>query len=95
MEQPLHSNNRNIQYLSKNSRRAKKLTAAIARMIILDLQPYSKVDNIGLQSLLKIAEPRYEIPSHATFSRSIILYMNNALRKDIQSKVNTDIKEDN
>jgi len=35
MMQQLHSSNRNIQYLNKNSMRAKQLTEAVA----LDLQP--------------------------------------------------------
>ena len=62
----------NITYLDKNSSRAKELTNGIARMIGMDFQPYSIVEDVGFCSLLRIAETRYEIPSRTTFSRVII-----------------------
>ena len=54
--------------LPPNSERAKKITEAIAYFISKDLQPYSVVENEGVQNLLSILEPRYVIPSRKYFT---------------------------
>jgi hypothetical protein len=85
----------NAIYFDSNSVRAQKLTEAIARMIALDLQPYSIVEDVGFRSLLNITEPRYIIPSRSTFARNIVPRMYENLRIDIMNKIHTDIAEGN
>ena len=41
-------------------------------MMAVDYQPYSLVGDAGFRKVLKVAEPRYILPSRITFSRSII-----------------------
>lgn len=53
-----------VSYLDTNSQRSKDLTNAIARMIALDLQLYSIVNDVGFRSLLNISEPKYLAVQH-------------------------------
>ncbi|XP_049514970.1 zinc finger BED domain-containing protein 4-like [Dermacentor silvarum] len=48
------------------------MTTRIARMLVLDLQPYIFVENRGFKELMNHMEPLYKIPSRTTFSRTII-----------------------
>ncbi|KAH7936715.1 hypothetical protein HPB49_003232 [Dermacentor silvarum] len=56
--------------LSQRERMA--ITTRIARMLVLDLQPYIFVENRGFKELMNHMEPLYKIPSHTTFSRTFI-----------------------
>ena len=50
-----------------------KLTNFIAIMICVDLTATNIVQRVGFKNVLKIADPRYNVPSASTFPRSIIL----------------------
>ena len=52
--------------------RAKALSYRIAEMIAVDLQPLSVVEDTGFCRVMKLAEPRYVIPSRRHFSDVII-----------------------
>ncbi|KAH7967623.1 hypothetical protein HPB52_001229 [Rhipicephalus sanguineus] len=56
--------------LSQRERTA--ITTRIARMLALDLQPYSCVENLGFKELMNHMEPLYKIPSRTTFYGTII-----------------------
>ena len=60
------------KFLDRKSVRAKSLDRAIGKMMSIDLQPFSMVENKGFQLLLHTAEPRYVIPSHRYFSDNVI-----------------------
>ena len=51
--------------------RAEKITAQIARMIVLDIQPISMVEDEGFEELLQLLAPGYAIPSRTTIMRRI------------------------
>lgn len=61
-----------LKKFDRNSKEAKALTAAIAKMIVWDLQPFSIVENRGFRHFANTASPQYEIPARTTFSREII-----------------------
>lgn len=63
---------RSKDQLSSTSVRATSLTEAILLMLCTDLQPLSFTEDFGFRSLMKKAEPRYTIPSRATFRRKLI-----------------------
>ncbi|XP_012504196.1 PREDICTED: zinc finger BED domain-containing protein 4 [Propithecus coquereli] len=64
---------------------AKKITSLIAEMIALDLQPYSFVDNVGFNRLLKYLKPQYSLPSPSYFSRTAIPGMYDNVKQIIMS----------
>ncbi|XP_066214818.1 zinc finger BED domain-containing protein 4 [Saccopteryx leptura] len=64
---------------------AKKITSLIAEMIALDLQPYSFVDNVGFNRLLKYLKPQYSLPSPSYFSRTAIPGMYDNVKQIILS----------
>jgi hypothetical protein len=49
--------------MSSESPKAKRLTNNIVKMICLDLQPLSMVEDSGFRSLMSEAEPRFVIPT--------------------------------
>ncbi|XP_061127151.1 E3 SUMO-protein ligase ZBED1-like [Syngnathus typhle] len=58
------------QMLSKNSKRAKSITAAISYHICKDLRQFSSVEGEGFSELMNTLEPRYTIPSRQYFSET-------------------------
>lgn len=77
--------------LDSKSPKAHELTKAIAVMIAVDLQPYSVVEDPGFKAVLKIAEPRYVIPSRTTFSRNMIPKMYQDERSRISQALQQDV----
>lgn len=60
------------QPLAAQSDRAKAITNAIGVFIGADMRPYSVVQNEGFKHMLKVLEPRYNIPSRTHFSEKIV-----------------------
>ena len=58
--------------LPAQSDRAKAITNAIGVFIATDMRPYSVVQNEGFKNMLKVLEPRYEIPSRTHFSEKVV-----------------------
>uniref|UniRef100_A0A3Q1HRY1 HAT C-terminal dimerisation domain-containing protein n=1 Tax=Acanthochromis polyacanthus TaxID=80966 RepID=A0A3Q1HRY1_9TELE len=56
----------------KHSEQAKKITRAIAVIIVKDLHPYSTVEREGFRHLVHTLEPCYRIPHRVTFSNTVI-----------------------
>ncbi|XP_043262245.1 E3 SUMO-protein ligase ZBED1-like [Colletes gigas] len=90
--EPDPTTEKTISYLDENSSRAQQLTYGIARMMTRDLQPYSLVDDDGFLTLMKIAEPRYKIPSRTTFSQTIIPKMYEDLKVHVKNEISTAIR---
>lgn len=60
------------QPLPGESDRAKAITNAVGVFIAADLRPYSVVENAGFKHMIKVIEPRYQLPSRPHFSQKII-----------------------
>ena len=58
--------------LQPTSRRAKEITSAMAQFIVKDLRPFSVVANSGFKNLIKVLEPKYNIPARQHFSDKVI-----------------------
>ena len=63
------------------------MTKKLAKMICCDLQPLSVVENEGFRELLRVAEPRYVIPSRKTITNEIIPQFYEETRKQIKSEL--------
>jgi hypothetical protein len=77
--------------MSSDNPRASMITNAIGRMIALDYQPYTLVENRGFKELLQILEPRYHIPASTTFSRKVIPDMYNKVLKSVKGTLERDL----
>ncbi|XP_076683805.1 zinc finger BED domain-containing protein 4-like [Andrena cerasifolii] len=73
--------------LEASSPRAKQITDAIARMVILDCQLFSMVSDEGFKQLMNVLEPRYEIPGRATFADDIVLQLYETERQKLQDMI--------
>ena len=51
---------------------ARKITRTVGEMIALDNQPFSIVDDLGFKNLMRILEPRYNLPSRHYFAEVVI-----------------------
>ena len=61
-----------MQPLVAQSDHAKAITNAIGVFIGADMRPYSVVQNEGFKHMLKVLEPRYDIPLRTHFSEKIV-----------------------
>lgn len=77
--------------LHKDSQRYKNITQNVANMIVKDLQPLSFIEDEGFQKLLHVLEPRYTLPSRATFRNAILPQM----YKEVAAKLKTIIQQTN
>ena len=82
-----------LTFYDPNSQESKKITKAIAEMIVLDLEPYALVARRGFRNLLKTIAPRYQIPHRTTFSRSIIPAMYEQEKQKLAEKILQDLSE--
>jgi len=64
-------------------------------MMIHDFEPYSFVEDRGFSGLMQQLEPRYQIPHRTTFSRSIIPFIYNETRKEVESKLSDVLQSKN
>ena len=74
--------------LHPESEKAKSITYAVAKMMFVDLRPFSIVEDEGFRQLLKTSEPRYTVPSRTTFHTKVLP----ALYEECASKVKCAIK---
>ena len=81
-----------ISMLEKNTPRAQELTNAIARMIVLDCQPFSLLSDKCFRALLQVAEPRFNIPNRTTFSQDIIPAMYAKEKKKVKDTIHSDVR---
>ena len=74
--------------LHPESEKAKSITYAVAKMMFVDLRPFSIVEDEGFRQVLKTSEPRYTVPSRTTFRTKVLP----ALYEECASKVKCAIK---
>lgn len=70
-----------------DSNRAKDITAAIGTFIAADMRPYSVVENAGFKNMLHVIEPRYNIPSRAHFSQTVIPALYQKTKAQIENQL--------
>ena len=51
---------------------ARKITRTVGEMIALDNQPFSIVDDLGFKNLVRVLEPRYNLPTRRYFTEVVI-----------------------
>ena len=56
-------------------------------MICVDLQPLSYIEDEGFKMLMKASEPRYVIPSRATFRNELIPKLYNEILSSLKSMI--------
>jgi len=70
-----------------DSAEASRVHAAIGRMIAIDVQPYSVVEDDGFKGIVRELEPKYVLPSRKYFSTKVIPEMYESTRARVQSEV--------
>ncbi|XP_054283311.1 zinc finger BED domain-containing protein 4-like [Macrosteles quadrilineatus] len=98
-EQPSTSKQPSVQDLFKKKERFTtshprhiQITKAVTRMITTDLHPYSLVEEASFKNLMDILEPRYQLPSRTTFSRTLVPELYKSERERIKSTITEDAK---
>ena len=59
----------------------------IGKLITLDIQPFSIVEDTGFNELIKDAYPNYKLPCRTYFSQNVIPSMYVELFEDIKIKI--------
>ena len=59
-------------FFPASSNWAKAITKSIGLFIAADIRPYSVAENKGFKNMIKVLEPRYEIPSRTHFTTKIV-----------------------
>ncbi|WAR07122.1 ZBED1-like protein [Mya arenaria] len=75
------------QKLSTSNDRHKALTQATAAFIAMDMRPFSVVENKGFQYLMKIAEPRYCLPSRTHFANTVLPGINSRVKNRVMNEL--------
>lgn len=78
-----------VQPFSTDHPKQQPMTKKIAKMICCDLQPLSVVENTGFRELLRVAEPRYVIPSRKAITDEIIPQLYEETRKQIKRELSS------
>ena len=67
--------------------RSREIHISIGKMIALDNQPISIVENTGFTSLMKKLKPKYNLPSRKYFSDNIIPYIYSETKAEIKKGI--------
>nr|XP_047142890.1 zinc finger BED domain-containing protein 4-like [Hydra vulgaris] len=67
--------------------RSIRIHKIIGKLITLDIQPFSIVEDTGFNELIKDAYPNYKLPCRTYFSQNVIPSMYDELFKDIKIKI--------
>ena len=67
--------------------RSVRVHKIIGKLITSDIQPFSIVEDIGFNELIKNAYPNYKLPCRTYFSLKIIPSMYDELFEDIKIKI--------
>lgn len=74
-------------------RQREEITAKIARMLVLDLQPYDFVESRGFRELVHEMEPLYKTPCRTTFSRTVVPELYRDTVRPIKGIIHSDIQD--
>lgn len=64
--------------------RATAITKSIGVFIAKDMRPYSVVENEGLQHMINMLEPRYDLPSRLHFSDKVIPKLYDEVKAEVE-----------
>ncbi|XP_073470722.1 zinc finger BED domain-containing protein 4-like [Aquarana catesbeiana] len=67
--------------------RQSKLDEQLVKMIALDLQPFSVVDDKGFRSFVKALDPSYVLPNRKTLSGSLLPQLYDSIKAELMVKV--------
>jgi len=76
-----------LKPFSKDSERHIKLVEAVGNFIAVDMQPLSVVENKGFLQLMKVAEPRFQVPSKGYFTKTVIPSLYGHVREGVKNMV--------
>ncbi|KAJ8874671.1 hypothetical protein PR048_025537 [Dryococelus australis] len=79
-------------FFSKDHPCAWEITASVVKMIAMDMQPYSIVEDCSFRKLCSVMEPTYQLPSTTTFSRNIVPAVYEEQVKNLKTELSTDIE---
>ena len=71
----------------KDSAKCKKLDNALVEMITTDMQPLSIVQDSGFKKYTSILDPRYELPSRRTITRTMLPKKYTDIKQMLQEKL--------
>ena len=69
------------------SARWKETTDAVLGMIAKDMQPLSVVENGGFRKLVQVLDPRYQLPSRSTITRSLLPRKYDDVRRAVKAEL--------
>ncbi len=72
--------------LQKDSVKAKSITRAIGMMVV-DLRPYSIIENDGFRELLQLLQPRYSMISKRELANTVVPEIFSALKEKIKKSL--------
>jgi hypothetical protein len=78
--------------LPSSNKRAKEITDAITHFLAKDSVPFNAVERPGFKRLLRVLEPRYEVPAKSTFSRERVVKLYDATRKRVLGELKDCVK---
>ena len=88
-QQTLHEVVEQLNPLSSDSERHVKLVSAIGNFIAQDMQPLSVVENKGFLELMKVAEPRFKVPSRGYFTKTVIPSLFSRVKEGVKELLKT------
>lgn len=71
----------------KKTKRHGDITNAVAYFIAKDMMPVSTVENVGFKRLLKVLDPRYQLPGRKHFSRTALPQLYTECREIIEKEL--------
>src|SRR5207249_8225841 len=66
---------------------SKKMSIALARMMAIDYQPFSMVEDRGFRKFVATAEPRFQMPARTTISRDVMPTLYTDTMNDVKNKL--------
>lgn len=67
--------------------RQSKVDEELVKMIALDLQPFSVVDDTGFRRLLKALDPSYVLPNRKTISNTLVPQLYSKIKEEVMVKI--------
>lgn len=77
----------------KDHPKQKALTMAITKMIAVDDQPFSVVEDEGFREVLEVAEPRYDKPSRRYFADVALPALHDIIATHVHKLLDSDVND--
>ena len=82
-----------VQDLTKtwdvNDTRAQRVYRKVSKMVAIDGQPISIVEDVGFRQVLRTLEPRYQCPSRKYFTETIIPKIYSGMKEEVLKLLNS------